>query len=54
MIRTEHYGLKKPAQDDFYDVDLFNENADKIVDKNCTLPSVSVTFVKFRLPWADG
>ena len=30
MIRTEHYGLKKPAQDDFYDVDLFNENADKI------------------------
>ncbi|MCM1297520.1 MAG: hypothetical protein NC311_18435 [Muribaculaceae bacterium] len=30
MIKTEHYGLKKPNQDDFYDVDIFNENADVI------------------------
>lgn len=30
MIRTENYRLKKPAQDDFYDVDIFNENADII------------------------
>lgn len=27
---SEHYNLKKPAQEDFYDVDDFNENADKI------------------------
>ena len=27
---TPNYNLKKPAQDDFFDVDDFNENADKI------------------------
>lgn len=29
---TENLGLKKPAQEDFYDVDDFNGNAD-IIDK---------------------
>ena len=27
---SEHYNLKKPSQDDFYNVDDFNDNADKI------------------------
>ena len=27
---TPNYNLKKPSQDDFFDVDDFNENADKI------------------------
>ena len=27
---TENYGLKKPAQDDFYDINVQNENMDKI------------------------
>ena len=27
---TPNYGLKKPRQDEFYNVDVFNENADKI------------------------
>lgn len=31
MAKTTNYNLNKPAQTDFYDVDIFNENAD-IVD----------------------
>ena len=27
---TENYGLKKPEQEDFYNIDDFNENADII------------------------
>ena len=27
---SEHYNLKKPSQEDFYNVDDFNDNADKI------------------------
>lgn len=27
---TENYGLIKPAQEEFYDIDVFNENADKV------------------------
>ena len=27
---SEHYNLKKPLQEDFYNVDDFNDNADKI------------------------
>lgn len=30
MKITEHYNLHKPDQDDFYDVDVLNENMDKI------------------------
>lgn len=30
MKITEHYKLHKPDQDDFYDVDVLNENMDKI------------------------
>ena len=30
MDKTTHYGLNKPAQDEFYDVDDFNKNADAI------------------------
>lgn len=29
-METKNYGLLKPAQDDFYDVDVFNANMDKI------------------------
>jgi predicted transcriptional regulator len=30
MNVTENYGLKKPAETDFYNVEDFNENMDKI------------------------
>ena len=30
MKITEHYNLHKPDQDDFYYVDVLNENMDKI------------------------
>ena len=33
MKYTPNYGLKKPEQDDFYNVDDFNENADIIDQK---------------------
>lgn len=33
MKYTPNYGLKKPEQDDFYNVDDFNENADIIDEK---------------------
>ena len=32
MSKTTNYGLEKPEQDDYYDVDVFNDNAD-IVDE---------------------
>lgn len=34
---TENYGLKKPEQDDFYNIDDFNENADIIDSQLKTL-----------------
>jgi hypothetical protein len=33
MKYTPNYGLKKPEQDDFYNVEDFNENADIIDEK---------------------
>lgn len=30
---TKNYGLKKPSPEDFYDINVFNENMDKIDDE---------------------
>ena len=37
MSKTTNYGLEKPEQDDYYDVDVFNNNADIVDGKLATI-----------------
>lgn len=50
-METKNYGLLKPAQDDFYDVDVFNTNMDKIDNelkkRSTAMENVSDSEVEF-------
>lgn len=50
-METKNYGLLKPAQDDFYDVEVFNANMDKIDNelkkRSTAMENVSDSEVEF-------
>lgn len=48
MSKTTNYGLEKPEQDDYYDVDVFNGNAD-IVDEELAKEASDTQFGRTKL-----
>ena len=46
MQYTENLGLKKPESTDFYDVNVFNENSDKIDEKVKDIEENTVSLLK--------